>query len=78
MVDLCGHEAGNGGYSQGTPTAHRPLSYSDRRHVGNDSQSTRKAVSRELAQQLDTVLSYRLSVCAAGASLADDSCRGVE
>ena len=23
MVDLNGHEAGNGGYSQGTPTAHR-------------------------------------------------------
>ena len=33
MVDLSGHEAGNGGYSQGTPTAHRPLSYSDRRNV---------------------------------------------
>src|SRR5437879_4450283 len=30
MVDLNGHEAGNGGYSQGTPTAHRPLSYSER------------------------------------------------
>jgi hypothetical protein len=29
MVDLNGHEAGNGGYSQGTPTAHRPLSYSE-------------------------------------------------
>jgi hypothetical protein len=30
MVDLHGHEAGNGGYSQGTPTAHRHLSYSER------------------------------------------------
>jgi hypothetical protein len=30
MVDLYGHEAGNGGYSQGTPTGHRPLSYSER------------------------------------------------
>ena len=30
MVDLNGHEAGNGGYSQGTPTAHRPLFYSER------------------------------------------------
>jgi hypothetical protein len=30
MVDLNGHEAGNGGYSQGTPTAHRLLSYSER------------------------------------------------
>jgi hypothetical protein len=30
MVDLNGHEAGNGGYSQGTPTAHRHLSYSER------------------------------------------------
>ena len=29
MVDLNGHEAGNGGYSQGTPTAHRALFYSD-------------------------------------------------
>jgi hypothetical protein len=29
-VDLNGHEAGNGGYSQGTPTAHRLLSYSER------------------------------------------------
>jgi hypothetical protein len=25
MVDLNGHEAGNGGYSQRTPTAHRLL-----------------------------------------------------
>ena len=30
MVDLNGHEAGNGGHSQGTPKAHRPLSYSER------------------------------------------------
>ena len=30
MVNLNGHEAGNGGHSQGTPKAHRPLSYSER------------------------------------------------
>ena len=30
MVDLNGHEAGNGGHSQGRPTAHRPLFYSER------------------------------------------------
>ena len=30
MVDLNGHEAGNGGYSQGTPTADQPLSYPER------------------------------------------------
>ena len=30
MVNLNGHEAGNGGHGQGIPTAHRPLSYSER------------------------------------------------
>jgi len=30
MVDLNGHEAGNGGYSQGRPTARRVLLYSER------------------------------------------------
>ena len=30
MVNLYGHEAGNGGHSQGIPTAHQPLSYSER------------------------------------------------
>ena len=30
MVDLNGHEAGNGGHSQGRPTAHQPLFYSER------------------------------------------------
>ena len=30
MVDLNGHEAGNGGHSQGRPTAYRPLFYSER------------------------------------------------
>ena len=30
MVDLNGHEAGNGGHSQGTPPALRPLFYSER------------------------------------------------
>jgi hypothetical protein len=35
MVDLNGHEAGNGGHSQGTPTAHRPLFYSERCPVTN-------------------------------------------
>jgi hypothetical protein len=36
MVNLNGHEAGNGGNSQGTPTAHRPLSYSERYAVNQD------------------------------------------
>ena len=30
MVDLNGHEAGNGGYSQGRPTARWVLLYSER------------------------------------------------
>ena len=30
MVDLYGHEPGNGGHSQGRPTAHRDLLYSER------------------------------------------------
>jgi hypothetical protein len=30
MVNLHGHEAGNGGHGQGLPTARRPLSYSER------------------------------------------------
>jgi hypothetical protein len=30
MFDLHGHEAGNGGYSQGRPTARRILLYSER------------------------------------------------
>jgi hypothetical protein len=29
MVNLTGHEAGNGGHSQGTPTAHRAFLYSE-------------------------------------------------
>ena len=29
MVDLNGHEAGNGGYSQGRPTARRAFLYSE-------------------------------------------------
>ena len=33
MVNLHGHEAGNGGHRQGIPTAHRPLSYSDMKPV---------------------------------------------
>ena len=31
MVDLHAHEAGNGGQSQGTPTAHCGLLYSEHR-----------------------------------------------
>jgi hypothetical protein len=30
MVHLNGHEAGNGGHSQGRPKAHWPFSYSER------------------------------------------------
>jgi hypothetical protein len=33
MGDLNGHEAGNGGYSQGTLTANRDLLYSERGDV---------------------------------------------
>ena len=29
MVNLTGHEAGNGGYRQGTPTTRRAFLYSD-------------------------------------------------
>ena len=32
MVDLSGHEAGNGGYSQGTPKARRAFLYSEIAH----------------------------------------------
>ena len=32
MVDLNGHAAGNGGYSQGTPTARRAFLYSEIAH----------------------------------------------
>ena len=36
MVNLTGHEAGNGGYSQGTPKAHRAFLYSEKRaHRGS-------------------------------------------
>jgi hypothetical protein len=34
MANLTGHEAGNGGHSQGTPTAHRAPSYSEEEAVG--------------------------------------------
>jgi hypothetical protein len=44
MVDLNGHEAGNGGHSHGTPTAHRPLFYSERCPV---SARTRSRCARE-------------------------------
>ena len=36
MVILNGHEAGNGGHSQRTPTAHRGLLYSEGRHILTD------------------------------------------
>ena len=36
MVDLNGHEAGNGRYSQGRPTARRVLLYSERFRVYQD------------------------------------------
>jgi CheY-like chemotaxis protein len=41
MADLTGHAAGNGGHSQGTPTAHRALLYSDidGNHVYQDLES---------------------------------------
>jgi len=37
MVDLNGHEAGNGGYSQVKPTALRTLLYSERGDVTRNS-----------------------------------------
>src|SRR5215469_15849121 len=39
MVDLNGHEAGNGGYSQVTPTALRTLLYSERGDVTSTDRS---------------------------------------
>jgi len=41
MVDLNGHEAGNGGHSQGKPTAYR------------DSSTRREAMLRQPANWLD-------------------------
>jgi hypothetical protein len=41
MVDLNGHEAGNGGHSQGRPSAHRDLLYSERRDVTKVSNDSR-------------------------------------
>jgi hypothetical protein len=46
MVNLNGHEAGNGGNSQGTPTAHRPLSYSERLPVSGQTHRQIIAKSR--------------------------------
>jgi hypothetical protein len=43
MVDLNGHEAGNGGYSQGKPTAYR------------DSSTRRDAIFRQLTGELELV-----------------------
>jgi hypothetical protein len=40
MVDLNGHEAGNGGHSQGKPTAYR------------DSSTRREAIFRQLTQEI--------------------------
>jgi hypothetical protein len=53
MVNLNGHEAGNGGNSQGTPTARRAFLYSDRLtgtygdfKTGERTLSTSKAICR--------------------------------
>ena len=43
MVDVNGHEAGNGGYSQGSPTARQVLLYSERCLVTVEVESTVKA-----------------------------------
>lgn len=59
MVDLNGHEAGNGGDSQGSPTARRVLLYSERcpitrltRHLPaiakNHAEETKKPQTRRL------------------------------
>jgi hypothetical protein len=71
MVDLNGHEAGNGGYSQGTPTAHRPLSYSERWTINA---STLSEVVRQLRlDRSDGFNSGTLSIEPFGGS----RCRGV-
>jgi hypothetical protein len=41
MVNLNGHEAGNGGHSQGTPTAYRELLYSERGDLSQTSNERR-------------------------------------
>jgi hypothetical protein len=51
MVDLNGHEAGNGGYSQGTPTANRD---SSTRREAIYRQLTRMIASNSNQQQLDS------------------------
>jgi len=63
MVDLNGHEAGNGGYSQGTPTAHRPLFYSERCHT------TFSVISvPQIVPVLHTQRNYRPSITLEAAS----------
>ena len=46
MVDLNGHEAGNGGYSQGRPTARRALLYSERCPVSRAVHPAYQALAR--------------------------------
>ena len=50
MVDLNGHEAGNGGHSQGKPTAYR------------DSSTRREAILRQLAIHSVVVADYFIRV----------------
>src|SRR5580698_7270158 len=55
MADLNGHATGNGGHSQGTPTAHRALLYSDISEYPNKS-GTRRAVRCKLIIQTELIL----------------------
>ena len=47
MVDLNGHEAGNGGHSQGTPTTCHAFLYSDTGGLATQMCRTESTVSRE-------------------------------
>ena len=60
MADLNGHEAGNGGYSQGTPTAPWALLYSERwgflcaginRHEAEEEEASRERTSDPLGAE---------------------------
>jgi hypothetical protein len=46
MVDLNGHEAGNGGHGQGIPTAYRELLYSERGDVTTTIEVLRRGDTR--------------------------------
>src|ERR1700739_2801054 len=53
MVNLNGHEAGNGGYSQGTPTARRAFLYSESPSFSNPSERSGKRPRWNLPQTVN-------------------------